>query len=180
MAGMRFILRWLLLFCAATVAAGASGADDLQQWMAEQRAQTRPRLLTVSEPAQYIPLDYTQMDAPDPYSAERLTSILRREIRTNDAGTALIEAELKRRKQPLEAFPLDTMTMVGTLHQQGQDVALVRVDRLLYQVRRGDYLGQNYGLVEDINENAVTLREVVQDAAGDWVERRAELQLQEE
>ena len=50
-----------------------------------------------------------------------------------------------RRKEPLEAFPLDSMSMVGSVNKLGQPVALLRVDGLLYQVRVGDYLGHNYG-----------------------------------
>ena len=56
---------------------------------------------------------------------------------------------------------------------------MVRVDNLLYQVRPGAYLGQNFGKVTKISENEITLREIVQDAAGEWIERVATLQLQE-
>ena len=55
----------------------------------------------------------------------------------------------------------------------------MKVDSLLYQVRPGNYLGQNYGRVTKINETEVTLREIVQDAVGEWIERTATLQLQE-
>ncbi|MCG2783575.1 MAG: pilus assembly protein PilP, partial [Anaerolineae bacterium] len=95
-------------------------------------------------------------------------------------NSALIDAEMSRRKQPLEAFPLDTMSMVGSLNRAGQLVALVKVDQLLYQVTQGSYLGQNYGRVLKITENEINLREIVQDAAGEWIERPAALQLQEE
>ena len=59
-------------------------------------------------------------------------------------------------------------------------VALVKVDNLLYQVKQGSYLGQNFGKVVKINETELTLREIVQDATGEWIERPAALQLQEE
>ena len=87
--------------------------------------------------------------------------------------------ELARRKEPLESYPLDAVTMVGSLVKQGQPVALVRVDNLLYQVRPGNYLGQNYGKITKVGETEVALREIVQDAAGEWIERPATLQLQE-
>ena len=69
--------------------------------------------------------------------------------------------------------------MVGSLINIGKPVALVRVDNLLYQVRVGNYLGQNYGRITKISESGLTLREIVQDAAGEWIERTATLQLQE-
>jgi type IV pilus assembly protein PilP len=96
------------------------------------------------------------------------------------SNSALIAPELNRRKQPLEAYPLDTMAMVGSLDRNGQLIALVRVDNLLYQVRSGQYLGQNYGRITRISETEIVLREIVQDAVGEWIERPAALQLQEE
>lgn len=176
--------RWLIAFFAAacTVVLPACSEDrgDLRQWMTQQRERTRPSVTPLQEPAKYTPLAYTEAAAFDPFGDERLTSVLRRQSNTVDAGMALIAPELNRRKQPLEAYPLDVMAMVGSLQQDNKDVALIRVDQLLYQVRVGEYLGQNYGLIQAINENAVTLREIVQDAAGEWTERPAELVLQEE
>jgi type IV pilus assembly protein PilP len=71
------------------------------------------------------------------------------------------------------------MAMVGSLIQAGQPAALIRVNQLLYQVRLGSYVGMNYGRVTKITETEVTLREIVQDAVGEWIERPATLQLQE-
>jgi type IV pilus assembly protein PilP len=75
---------------------------------------------------------------------------------------------------------LDTMGMVGSLTRDGQLVALLKVDNLLYQVRAGSYLGQNYGRVTRVSETEITLREIAQDASGEWAERPAALQLQED
>jgi type IV pilus assembly protein PilP len=72
------------------------------------------------------------------------------------------------------------MSMVGSLNREGQLVALVKVDKLLYQVRPGNYLGQNFGRVTRITETEVVMREIVQDSAGEWTERAAALQLQED
>jgi len=92
---------------------------------------------------------------------------------------SLLAAEMNRRKEPLEAFPLDAMAMVGSVSKNGVPFALLRVDNLLYQVKAGDYIGQNYGRIMRIGETEVALREIVQDAAGEWTERNATLQLQE-
>ena len=123
--------------------------------------------------------DGVGLAAPAVYLAQ-LASVLQGAQTAPVVNSALIEPELNRRKQPLEAYPLDTMSMVGSLNKQGQLVALVKVDNLLYQVRAGSYLGQNYGKVTRITETEVTLREIVQDAAGEWIERPAALQLLEE
>ena len=115
----------------------------------------------------------------DPFSNQQLTQALKRDSATVSAGTALLAPELARRKEALEAVPVDAMALVGTMVRAGQPVALVKVDRMLYQVRPGHHLGQNYGRVVRITETELTLREVVQDAMGDWVERTASLKLQE-
>jgi type IV pilus assembly protein PilP len=158
---------------------GSSNQDELQQWMASQRAQTRPKVQPIPEPKTFSPQGYTQVNAFDPFSNQKLTQALKRESAQSTTSTALLAPELARRKEPLESYPLDTMSMVGSLAKQGQPVALVKVDNLLYQVRPGNYLGQNYGKIVKVGEAEVVLREIVQDAAGEWIERTATLQLQE-
>jgi type IV pilus assembly protein PilP len=157
----------------------ASGQEELQQWMAEQRNQTKPQVQPIPAPKKFTPQAYTQEAATDPFSNQKLTEALKRDSSQASANAALVAPELARRKEPLESFPLDAMSMVGSLLKQGQPVALVRVDNLLYQVRAGNYLGQNYGKITKVGETEVTLREIVQDASGEWIERTAKLQLQE-
>lgn len=158
----------------------ASNEDELRSWMVDQRNQMRPRVQPISEPKPFKPEDYVETAAVDPFSKDKLTAALKRDVAQPATLTsALIAPELARRKEALEGFPLDAMSMVGSLIQQGQPAALIRVDNLLYQVRLGSYLGMNYGKVTRITETEVTLREIVQDAVGEWIERPATLQLQE-
>lgn len=160
-------------------ACGSADEGEIQQWMAAQRAQTRPKVQPIPEPKKFTPQAYTQANAFDPFSNQKLTQALKHESAQSTTSAALLAPELTRRKEPLESYPLDTMSMVGTLFKKGQPVALVRVDNLLYQVRPGMYLGQNYGKIVKVGEAEVVLREIVQDAAGEWIERTATLQLQE-
>lgn len=158
----------------------SSGQDELRQWMQAERNSIKPQVKPIPEPTKFIPQAYTGERLTEPFSNEKLASVMRGSLAATVSNSALIEPELARRKQPLEAYPLDTMTMVGSLNRQGQLVALVKVDSLLYQIRPGSYLGQNYGRVNKITETEITLREIVQDASGEWIERPAALQLQEE
>ena len=158
---------------------GSSGQDELQDWMNEQRALTKPKVQPIPEPKKFAPQAYTQEGAIDPFSNQKLTQALKRESAQTTSNAALVAPELARRKEPLESYPLDAMAMVGSLLKEGTPVALVTVDKLLYQVRPGNYLGQNYGKIMKVTESEVTLREIVQDAAGEWIERTATLQLQE-
>ncbi|KQX94954.1 pilus assembly protein PilP [Variovorax sp. Root473] len=169
---------WLVLATLGLSACGDSDQEDLQRWMVEERAQVKPSVPPISEPKKFTPQAYTEASSFEPFNMLKLTQALRRE--SNQPSTSeLIAPELARRKEALEAFPLDTMAMVGSMNRNGQPVALVRVDKLLYKVRVGEYLGLNYGRITRINETEVALREIVQDAAGEWIERVATLQLQE-
>jgi len=94
-------------------------------------------------------------------------------------ANSLLAGEINRRKEPLEAYPVDSMSMVGSVMRGGRPYALLKVDNLLYQVKPGDYLGQNYGKITKISETDVAFREIVQDAAGEWTERMSALQLQD-
>lgn len=157
----------------------ASGEGELREWMAQERSQTQPHVTPLTEPKQFVPQQYKIQAEFEPFNPQRLTLALRRDSTQIASNAALIAPELVRRKEPLEAFPLDAMAMVGSLMKTGKPTALLKVDNLIYQVGVGDYLGQNYGRITGITETAVQLREIVQDATGDWMERAASLELQE-
>lgn len=163
---------------AAAVVLAACGAEqeELQQWMEQQRREVRPNVAPLQAPKKFDPQPYTSAQAVDPFSTQKLTVALKQEARQ---PSSLLASELNRRKEPLEAYPLDTMSMVGSFSREGKPYALLRVDNLLYQVALGDHLGQNYGRVTRITETEVTLREVVQDPGGEWIERTSSLHLQE-
>ncbi|WP_414987447.1 pilus assembly protein PilP [Acidovorax sp.] len=156
-----------------------SGEDELRQWMADQRANTKSHVTPLTEPKKFIPESYSAADQIEPFNQMKLMQALRKDSVQIASNATLIAPEMARRKEPLEAFPLDSMKMVGSLNKKGGPTALLKIDNLLYQVKVGNYLGQNYGKIIRITETAIQIREIVQDAAGDWVERTASLDLQE-
>ena len=179
MTRMKSLFFLIMLMVLSLAGCGSSSEEELTQWMADQKNQSRPKVAPMAEPKQFKPETYTQVTAVEPFSNQKLTLALKRESNQTSVSSALIAPELARRKESLEAFPLDTMKMVGSLNKAGQPVALLKVENLLYQVHLGNYIGQNYGRILKIAETQVTLREIVQDAAGEWIERTATLQLQE-
>ncbi|MEJ8293801.1 pilus assembly protein PilP [Delftia tsuruhatensis] len=171
---------WLVLAaCLSLVACTSSEHEELQTWMAQERANAKPRIKPLEEPKVFTPQAYLGSEGMDPFNPLKLMQVLRRESVQSNANTSLMAAELNRRKEPLEAEPLDAMTMVGSLDKKGVPTALIRVGTLLYQVRAGNYLGQNYGKITRITETSIQLREIVQDGSGDWIERNSTLELQE-
>jgi type IV pilus assembly protein PilP len=162
---------------AAAFMAGCGGEQqELAQWMDQQRREVKPNVQPLSPPKKFVPQPYASLSGVEPFSNQKLTVALKQEARQPNS---LLAAEINRRKEPLEAYPIDSMSMVGSVIKNGRPYALLRVDNLLYQVKQGDYLGQNYGKIMKISETDVSLREIVQDAAGEWIERNSALQLQE-
>ncbi len=168
---------WAIGIVATALAAGCGAEhEELQQWMEQQKREVKPSVTPLAAPKKFNPQPYASAQAVDPFSQQKLSVALKQEARQPNS---LLAAELNRRREPLEAFPLDAMSMVGSVNKQGRPYGLLRVDNLLYQVKVGDYLGQNYGRITRIGETEIALREIVQDAAGEWIERPATLQLQE-
>ncbi len=168
--------KWLALLAVLSLTACGGQHDELQAWMDQQRQEVKPNIQPLTAPQKFHPQAYAGMDSEEPFSPNKLTGALKNEAAQPNSA---VSAELNRRKEPLEAFPLDAMSMVGSVNRKGAPYALLKVDDLLYQVKVGDYLGQNYGKILAITETEITLREIVQDAAGEWIERPTTLQLQE-
>jgi len=166
----------IVIGCGALLAGCAGDQDELQQWMEQQKREVKPNVEPLSPPKKFIPQPYAALGAVEPFSTQKLTVALKQEARQPNS---LLAAEINRRKEPLEAYPVDSMAMVGSVNRNGRPYALLKVDNLLYQVKQGDYLGQNYGKILKISETDVAYREIVQDAAGEWIERNSALQLQE-
>ena len=171
---MRMIVPALLV---ALLAAGCEADhDELSQWMDQQRRSVKPSVEPLAPPKRFDPEPYAMIHSVEPFSNQKLAVALRQQ---SQQPNSMLAAEQSRRKEPLEAYPLDAMSMVGSVERGGRRYALLRVDKLLYQVKVGDYLGQNYGKITKISETDIGLREIVQDAAGEWIERPTTLELQE-
>lgn len=149
---------------------GGSGMDDLRAFVAETGKDMQGKIEPLPEVKAYEPFTYDAFDLPDPFKPRKLTT----------GGGGGIQPDLNRPKEPLEAFSLETLKMVGMLSKKGVIHAVIQTpDKAIYHVRKGNYVGQNFGLITQISDTEVTLREIVQDSAGDWSERTSTLILQE-
>jgi type IV pilus assembly protein PilP len=155
---------------------GDGGIQEVKQWMEEVRRQTPVSVQRIQEPKKFIPFVYSGKNIADPYSPAKLSAALAK-LQANSSSS--LKPNFERRKEPLENFPLDTIKMVGTLEKPGLIYGLLQADKAVFQVKAGNYLGQNFGMITKITETEVELKEIVRDAAGDWVERKAKLELQE-
>lgn len=181
---MKFAFNFKTASCIALSVFVLSGCSDvphqdLRQWMTEQENAVSPVIKAIDEPKAFVPQVYDSLGSTEPFNKNKLLDVLKAQIADDSNSSALLEIEQNRRKQPLESYPLDSIAFVGYLQKSGTPTALLRVNGLIYQVKTGDYLGQNYGLIKDLGESEILIREIVQDTLGEWVEQDISLYLQE-
>ena len=168
------MIRNALICCGVGLLVAACGGEshqDLRAWMQDQGKGVKGKLDPLPQVKPYEPFTYNAFDLPDPFKPRKIEPA---------KGGSKLAPDLNRRKEPLESFPLESLQMVGTLQRGKNTYALVRTtDKDIYQIRIGNYLGQNFGVVVLISDGEVQVRELVQDGAGDWTERSSTIQLAE-
>ena len=168
-----------LFICYASLAlilAGCSGEEhsDLRDFVKESEKLPRGNIPPLPEVKPYEAFTYDAFDLTDPFKPRKIEP-------PKNAAAGGVQPDLNRRKEPLEAFPLDTLKMVGTLQQKDSIFALIRTpDSTLFRVKSGNYMGQNFGRIMAISDAGIKLKEIVQDSGGNWEEKEQMLQLQDE
>jgi type IV pilus assembly protein PilP len=166
----------LALALVLLLAACGEEFGDLKAELKEKTKDMRGKIDPLPVVKPYEPVPYKVFDQLDPFSVAKI------ELVTKSAGAGGgggLKPDLNRPKEPLEAYPLESLKMVGVLQQRKANYALVKADTGLYRVSVGNYMGQNFGLITGITDSQIQLRELLQDAVGDWTERQSTLQLQE-
>jgi type IV pilus assembly protein PilP len=169
---MKAWTRWLCIPAACLLLVGCTDEhQDIQQWMNQATKNLKGRVKPLPEIKPSTIVSYTASSLVDPFNPSRLEP-------EKKPGKGLTP-DLNRPKEPLEAFPLESLTMVGTLMMGKSVHAIIKADKTLYQVKVGNYMGQNFGRITKITESEVVLKELVQDSSGEYTERTSTLQLQE-
>ena len=163
----------LIVVASLLTACGGDEHNDLKQWMADNSKDLKGRVQALPQIKTFPVVAYESGSLVDPFSPTKI-------VASKTGSNSGIQPDMNRRREPLEAYPLETLRMVGVMQSKGKPVAIVAADKSLYQVVVGNYMGQNFGVVTKITENDITLKELIEDTNGDWVERMSTLQLQEQ
>ena len=169
-------MKHILVAVIAVILAGCASEEhsDLRAWMADASKDFRGKVPPLPQVKPYEPVPYDVGNLLDPFKPGK---IIGAEKKKEGGG---LRPDMDRPKEPLEAYPLESLKYVGFMTKKKKTYALIQVDDALYQVRTGNYMGQDFGVVTQINETEVLLKELVQDPVGDWTERDSSLQLQEQ
>lgn len=165
-------------FCALTLACGVLGAcssdehQDLKSWMLAESQTMQGKIQPLPKLVEFPAVEFEVLGLVSPFEASRLDP--------ERKGGKSSPRNDPRRREPLESYPLESLKMVGMMLMSGKPVALIRADKTVHQINAGNYLGQNFGVVTKITENDLTLKELIEDANGDWIERFSTMELQEQ
>jgi type IV pilus assembly protein PilP len=162
-----------LFACALLSACGGEKHSDLRQFVKDSDNLPRGRIPALPEVQPYVPVEYAAFDLTDPFKPRKI------EPPKGAAIAGGVQPDVNRRREPLEAYPLEALKMVGILKQKGSFALVKAPDNSLFQVKAGNYLGQNFGRITEISDTAIKLREIVQDSNGNWEEKDQTLLLQE-
>ena len=170
------VYRVVYLVIVTLLLAGCGGEEfqDLRDFVKNSGADMRGKIEPPPEVKPYENFAYNNdSNLPDPFKP-------RKEEKRPGAGLGINQPDLDRPREALEEFPLESLRMVGYLYRNPIGYAVIRAtDGKLYRVKAGNYIGSNFGLIKEVTETEVIIKEMVQDSGGEWTERISSLQLLE-
>ncbi|HSH53988.1 MAG TPA: pilus assembly protein PilP [Methylotenera sp.] len=161
----------ICMFSVSLIACDGGDGDDLDKFMRDAANDMRPKIKPLPDVKPYLALQYNADGIlSDPFRSRKAASKI-----------GALQPNLNRPKEPMEAYPLESIKYVGLLSKSKLTYALLKTpDNGVQQVKVGNYVGQNLGRVTQITDSEVILKEIVQDdLSGDWIERISNLALQE-
>jgi len=164
-----------------TLLAGCSEDDfsDLNQYITEVKVRPKGTIKPLPEIKVIEPFIFKPEDLRDPFKPIKPAELAGDEA--NASTGSGIKPDTSRRKEELEAFPVETLKMIGTVNMKSTLWGLVKsADRTVYRVRVGNYMGQNYGKIIRISPDKIELMEIVPDKPGTWREQQMSIMLTDE
>lgn len=167
---MIVLKRACLYLSLVTIGACSQDVSDLQSFIAQTKSANVGSVAPIPQFKPYESFSYSAAELRDPFVATIDID------EDSDTKTSLLNPDSTRPKQPLEDFPLDTLSMVGTLEQDNQTWGLIKdPQNIVHRVLVGNYMGQSEGRVTEINESSISLVEIVPDGIGGYIERDASI-----
>lgn len=152
--------------------------DDLEKYIAEVKSRPGGKIEELPAAKHYEPFSYAAFDMRDPFTQFLAEEPGEASTSTSDNG---LSPDRDRKREPLEAFPLDTLEYVGSIEKKGVRWGLISApDKSIYKVQVGNYMGKNYGEIVQISETKIILKEIIPDGTGGWIDREASINISEQ
>ncbi len=144
----------LIVSCVLLTGCNDKGVE-IKDWMKEQEKSLKGKIEKIPEPKAYTPIEY---------SAKFNPFVLKPIISLSQLTKNRFAPDANRKREVLEEYTLETLKMIGFLSREKKNYAMIKApDNKIYQVTTGHYLGQNYGIIKDINEGAIYLEERIKE-----------------
>lgn len=169
----------LVALCIAVVGCAANEQNELKSWMEENSRDLRGKVDPLPEVKSYEPVPYEVGDLIEPFQAKKIDPNTKNRFGAGKGGQFQPDFEARElRNSVLEKYPLESLTMIGRLVVNKKPIAVIKYENNVKQIKVGDYLGLDFGMVTEIGESELKLKELIQDSAGEWSERQSSLFLQ--
>jgi type IV pilus assembly protein PilP len=158
--------------CALVLVAGCTSGDaDLKEWVAHEKAQKGSPIAPLPVLKTFETFEYTDQGLRDPFSPG---------LEEQQASTTTGPQPDKHPREPLEAYALDSLKMVGTIGTGASIEGLIKdTEGTIHRVHKSNYLGQNNGKITGVTETQINLVELIPNGTGGWMERQATIALPE-
>ncbi len=160
--------RTIICISLLNLAACSQDVSDLQSFITQTKSAHVGSVKPIPQFKPYESFSYSAAELRDPFVAT---------VDVEDKETtSLLNPDISRPRQPLEVFPLDALSMVGILEQNEQQWGLIKdPQNTVHRVQLGNYMGQSEGRITEISESAISLKEIIPDGIGGYIERDASI-----
>lgn len=150
--------------------------EDLAAFVATVKAQKKPDIEPIPVMKPYEKFAYAGSELRNPFIKTIVEQLEEKLEPLVDNG---ISPEKHRRKEALEYYALSELQLVGTLEQETVWALIRSSDGVVHKVQTGNYIGQNHGKILTITDMKLTLKEIVPEPRGGYIERESSLTIVE-
>jgi len=173
------VIKFAALFVSVLLLSACSSGQhgDLETYIGEVKTRPGGKIQDLPAAKHYEPFSYAAFDMRDPFT-QFLAEEPSDNVASSDGG---LTPNRDRKREPLEAFPLDTLEFVGHLEKKGVRWGLISApDKSIYKIQVGNFMGKNYGEIVQISETKILLKEIIPDGTGGWIDREASINVSEQ
>jgi type IV pilus assembly protein PilP len=156
----------------AALAGCSAQTSDLVEYVAQVKQNTPVYIEPYPEFKTMPAFEYQAASLRSPFQRPRNIAMQAPEVEKQNC----LQPNFNRKKQPLEAYGLDALSISGMFTSQGKKWALITAnDGSLHKAKAGDYLGLFFGKITSINDGTISITEMLPDGAGCWQTKEATL-----